>query len=79
MTPKHFLKRENRSKNKIRKITVKSQNDVKSVYFLHVLGIIITHNWVRIYCVALLHSAHCRSAAVGADLLCCAPAQCTLP
>ena len=30
MTPKHFLKRQNRSKNKIRKIMVKSRNDVKS-------------------------------------------------
>ena len=33
---KHFLKRQNRSKNKIRKITVKSRNDVKSACFLHV-------------------------------------------
>ena len=31
--PKNFLKRQNRSKNKIRKITVKSRNDVKSVCF----------------------------------------------
>ena len=35
--PKTLLKRQNRSKNKIRKITVKSRNDVKSVRFLHVL------------------------------------------
>ena len=33
MTIKHFLKRQNRSKNKIRKISVKSRNDVKSVGF----------------------------------------------
>ena len=31
--PKHFLKHQNRSKNKIRKITVKSRNDVKSACF----------------------------------------------
>ena len=37
MTLKHLLKRQNRSKNKIRKITVKSRNDVKSACFLHVL------------------------------------------
>ena len=37
MTLKHFLKRQNRSKNKIRKITVKSRKDVKSACFLHVL------------------------------------------
>ena len=37
MTLKYFLKRQNRSKNKIRKITVKSRNDVKSACFLHVL------------------------------------------
>ena len=37
MTLKHFQKRQNRSKNKIRKITVKSRNDVKSACFLHVL------------------------------------------
>ena len=37
MTLKHFLKRQNRSKNKNRKITVKSRNDVKSACFLHVL------------------------------------------
>ena len=37
MTLKHFLKRQNRSKNKIRKITVKTRNDVKSACFLHVL------------------------------------------
>ena len=37
MTLKHFLKCQNRSKNKIRKITVKSRNDVKSACFLHVL------------------------------------------
>ena len=37
MTLKHFLKRQNRSKSKIRKITVKSRNDVKSACFLHVL------------------------------------------
>ena len=37
MTLKHFLKRQNRSKNKIRKITVKSRNDLKSACFLHVL------------------------------------------
>ena len=35
--PKTLLKRQNRSKNKIRKITVKSRNDVKSACFLHVL------------------------------------------
>ena len=35
--PKTLLKRQNRSKNKIRKITVKSRNDVKSDCFLHVL------------------------------------------
>ena len=34
---KHFLKHQNRSKNKIRKITVKSRNDVKSACFWHVL------------------------------------------
>ena len=33
MTLKHFLKRQNRSKNKIRKITVKSRNAVKSACF----------------------------------------------
>ena len=33
MTQKHFLKQQNRSKNKIRKITVKSRNDVKSACF----------------------------------------------
>ena len=37
MTLKHFLKHQNRSKNKIRKITVQSRNDVKSVCFSHVL------------------------------------------
>ena len=37
MTLKHFLNRQNRSKNKIRKITVKSRNDVKSARFWHVL------------------------------------------
>ena len=38
MTLKHFMKRQNRSKNKIRKITVKSRNDVKNAcFFLHVL------------------------------------------
>ena len=37
MTLKHFLKRQNRSKNKIRKISVKSRNDVKSACFSHVL------------------------------------------
>ena len=37
MTLKNFLKRQNRSKNKIRKITVKSRNDVKSACFRHVL------------------------------------------
>ena len=37
MTLKHFLKHQNRSKNKIRKITIKSRNDVKSACFLHVL------------------------------------------
>ena len=31
MTLKHFLKRQNRSKNKIRKITVKSRNYVKNM------------------------------------------------
>ena len=34
MSLKHFFKHQNRSKNKIRKITV---NDVKSACFLHVL------------------------------------------
>ena len=33
MTLKHFLKRQNRSRNKIRKISVKSRNDVKSACF----------------------------------------------
>ena len=33
MTLKYFLKRQNRSKNKVRKITVKSRNDVKSARF----------------------------------------------
>ena len=37
MALKHFLKRQNRSKYKIRKITVKSRNEVKSARFLHVL------------------------------------------
>ena len=38
MTLNTFLKRQNRSKNKIREITVKSRNDVKSAcFFLHVL------------------------------------------
>ena len=37
MTLNRFLKHQNRSKNKIRKITVKSRNDVKSACFLHVL------------------------------------------
>ena len=31
--PKTLLKRQNRSKNKIRKITVKSRNDVKTPVF----------------------------------------------
>ena len=35
--PKTLLKRQNRPKNKIRKITVKSRNDVKSACFWHVL------------------------------------------
>ena len=35
--PKTLLKHQNRSKNKIRKITVKSRNDVKSACFWHVL------------------------------------------
>ena len=35
--PKTLLKRQNRSKNKIRKITVKSRNDVKNARFWHVL------------------------------------------
>ena len=35
--PKHFLKHQNRSKNKILKSTGKSQNDVKSACFWHVL------------------------------------------
>ena len=35
--PKALLKRQNRSKNKIRKITAKSRNDVKSACFWHVL------------------------------------------
>ena len=34
---KHFLKRQNQSKNKIRKISVKSRNDVKSACFAYVL------------------------------------------
>ena len=34
--PKTFLKRQNWSKNKIRKITVKSRNDVKNACFCHV-------------------------------------------
>ena len=42
MTLKHFLKRQNRSKNKIRKITVKSRNDVKSACFWHLLCYIST-------------------------------------
>ena len=37
MTLEHLLQRQNRSKNKIRKIMVKSRNDVKSACFLHVL------------------------------------------
>ena len=37
MTVRHFLKRQNRSQNKIREITVKFRNDVKSVFFLHLL------------------------------------------
>ena len=37
MTLKRFLKCQNPSKNKIRKITVKSRNDVKSACFWHVL------------------------------------------
>ena len=37
MTLKHLLKHQNRSKNKIRKITVKSRYDVKSACFSHVL------------------------------------------
>ena len=37
MTVKHFLKRQNWSKNKINKITVKSRNEVKSACFRHVL------------------------------------------
>ena len=36
MTLKHFLKHQNLPKNKIRKITEKSRNDVKSACFLHV-------------------------------------------
>ena len=36
MTLEHFLKRQNRSKNKIREIEVKSRNDVKSACFWHV-------------------------------------------
>ena len=32
MTLKHFLKRQNRSKNKIGKITVKSRNDEKCLW-----------------------------------------------
>ena len=35
--PKTLLKRQNRSKSKIWKITVKSRNDVKTPVFLHVL------------------------------------------
>ena len=37
MTLKHFCKRWNRSRNKIRKITVKSRNEVKSACFWHIL------------------------------------------
>ena len=37
MILKHFLKHQNRSKSKIRKITVKSRNEVKSAVFGHVL------------------------------------------
>ena len=37
MTLLHFLKRQKSVKNKIRKITVKSRNDVKSACFWHVL------------------------------------------
>ena len=37
MTLKHFSKHQNRPKNKIWKITVKSRNDVKSACFWHVL------------------------------------------
>ena len=38
MTLKHFLKRQNRSKkNKVRKITVESRNEVKSACFWNVL------------------------------------------
>ena len=37
MALKHFLKHQHRSKNKIRKITVKSRNDVKSACFLYIL------------------------------------------
>ena len=37
MTLKHFWKRQNQSKNKIRNMAVKSRNDVKSFGFLHVL------------------------------------------
>ena len=33
MTLKHFFKRQNRSKNKIQKITVMSRNDVKNACF----------------------------------------------
>ena len=35
--PKTLLKRQNRSENKIRKITLKSRNDVKNACFWHVL------------------------------------------
>ena len=38
--PKTLLKRQNRSKNKIRKITVKSRNDVKSACFFDMLYVI---------------------------------------
>ena len=33
MTSKHFLKRQNRSKDKIQKIMVKSRNEAKNAFF----------------------------------------------
>ena len=43
MTLKHFLKRQNRSKNKFRKITVKSRNDVKNTCFLTCFMLYLSH------------------------------------
>ena len=38
--PKNFLKRQNRSKNKIRKITVMSRNDVKKRLLFYMFYVI---------------------------------------